>query len=306
VENNTSSPPHTETGSAGIQNPFVICFVQELRPHPAYVRHKLSVQASQLAALTNLGDLAFQYPLIITRSRLIIDGYGRCELAKQKGRATLRCVEYDLTQEQALEWLLQTHRRVNGLNDFTRIELALDLEPYFQEKGQLNQQAGGRSKGLSKLTKAGRVDVRQKIGEIAGASPGNVRKTKNILANGCFSVVQAARVGEISINLADKWSRESRARQEEYLRLRRIERGIMRKARQLISPPAEDLASSHNPIFEVSNLLQLSECLAVLGPEQSNELGPVEVKTLNVPGKRIYITDDLARALKSQGGVERT
>ena len=139
---------------------FVSCSVGELRPHPSYTRHKLCVQAYKLAALADLGDLAFEYPLIITRDRFVIDGYGRWELAKQQARQTLPCLEHEVTEQHALKWLIQTHRPSQGLSDFIRIELALDLEPYFQEQALLNQQASGRSKGLSKLTEAERTNSR--------------------------------------------------------------------------------------------------------------------------------------------------
>ena len=72
-----------------VKGQFVTCSVSELRPHPSYARHNLSVQAFKLAALAELGDLAFQYPLIITRNRLIVDGYGRWELAKRNDAAAL-------------------------------------------------------------------------------------------------------------------------------------------------------------------------------------------------------------------------
>src|SRR5690348_12899336 len=47
----------------------VTCGVAELRPHPSYIRHKLAVPAIKLSALQALGNLAFSYPLVITRDR---------------------------------------------------------------------------------------------------------------------------------------------------------------------------------------------------------------------------------------------
>jgi hypothetical protein len=44
-------------------------------------------------------------------------------LARQRSRQTLSCIEYDLPEPEALHWLLQKHRRSNGLNDFNRILL---------------------------------------------------------------------------------------------------------------------------------------------------------------------------------------
>ena len=64
---------------------LVRCYVSDLRPHPSYVRHNLAVSAVELAALEENGDLAFRYPIVITRERFVIDGYKRWELAKREG-----------------------------------------------------------------------------------------------------------------------------------------------------------------------------------------------------------------------------
>jgi hypothetical protein len=125
------------------------------------------VPASKLSALAERGDLAFHEPLTITNDRLIIDGYGRWTLAGLQGRSTLPCLEYALSEAEALQWILRTHQRSSGLNAFNRILLAFDLESTFQEKARLNQRAGGRFKGSSNLTEADRLDVRS---EIAGGS----------------------------------------------------------------------------------------------------------------------------------------
>jgi hypothetical protein len=183
VENNATPLPRSDPASNGIKSQVISCSVCELRPHPSYARHNLSVPAYKLAALADLGDLAFQSPFIITRDRLIIDGYGRWELAKQEGRTTLQCVEHDLDEQEALKWLIQTHRPSPGLSAFIRIELALDLEPYFQKKAALNQHAGGRGKGLSKLTEAERVDSRKEVAHVARCSLGNVHKVKRMRAH---------------------------------------------------------------------------------------------------------------------------
>ena len=128
----------------------VICRLNELRRHPSYVRLHLTVPASKLSVLAEQGGQAFREPLAITRERIVIDGYARWELARLKGRLALPCVEYELTEEEALRWLLQKHRRSNGMNDFCRILLAKELEPYLKEKALVNQRFGGRMKGSSK------------------------------------------------------------------------------------------------------------------------------------------------------------
>src|SRR5215471_18365034 len=117
-----------------LQGQLVTCRLEELRPHPSYARHQLTVPASQLSAVAGRGERAFLEPLVITQDRTILDGYARVELARLRGRTTLRCIEYELTESEALRWLLHNNRRSNGLNDFTRILLALELEAWFREK----------------------------------------------------------------------------------------------------------------------------------------------------------------------------
>jgi hypothetical protein len=107
-----------DTGSLREAGQLVTCRLDELRPHPSYVRHQFSVPASQLSAIAERGDRAFLEPLVITRDRTILDGYARAELARLRGRGTLPCIECDLTESEALNWLLQKHRRSTGMNDF--------------------------------------------------------------------------------------------------------------------------------------------------------------------------------------------
>jgi len=161
-----------------IQRRLVTCRLDELRPHPSYVRHHLTVPAFQLSALTERGNLALLDPLVITRDRTILDGYALRELARQQGSPTLPCIELNLNEAEGLQWLLWKSRRSNGLNAFSRILLALDLEPGLKEKARSNQRAGGQNKGSSKLTEDKRLDVRSEVARAAGVSVGNVTKVR--------------------------------------------------------------------------------------------------------------------------------
>src|SRR4051794_37892778 len=100
--------------------------VEDLRPHPSYARNHLSVPALQMSVLEALGDFAFREPIVITTNRIVIDGYARWQLARQHGRTTIVCIEYDLTEEESIRWLVQSRRPNKGKNPYTRIILALD------------------------------------------------------------------------------------------------------------------------------------------------------------------------------------
>jgi|SRR5579864_483135 len=268
--------------------------VDELRPHPSYACHKLSVDALRLSALAERGDLAFCDPIVITHDRIVIDGYARWELAKRTGRQFLDCIEHELSLEEALAELIRIHCALPGLTDFVRIELALDMEPYFQQKALVNQQAGGQSKGSSKLTIDQRVDTRREVARVAGVSSGNVRKVKHILAHACSNLLQSARAEEVSINLADKWSHESHAQQQEYLRLVRIERGIKRKARNLVTAYAARLSSSTRD----RQVIKLPDLVGLL-----NDTGSIEVEIVDAPGRTIFVTKELIHSLTPRQGV---
>jgi hypothetical protein len=270
---------------------FVNCRLDELHPHPSYIRNGLTVSASQLSALVDLGDLVFLDPVVITQDRFIVDGYGRVGLARRQGRLTLRCIEYDLTELQALHWLLQKHRGSKGLNDYSRILLALELESWFQEKARSNQRVGGETKGRSILTEADRVEVRAKIAEAADVSVGNISKVKQLQRTAIPEVLQALANGEVSIDRVWKWSKESPEEQREALWRFQSERGIRKTIRNLF-PPNRSKNSRNEP--EVCDLIKLSSAV------QSGKLGPIRVVSINLPGKAVFVTEELFRTLEPQ------
>ena len=273
--------------------PLVCCPVAELRAHPSYARHKLSVDVSKLSALSERGDLAFCDPIVITHDRIVIDGYARLELAKRNGTPTLNCIERDVTPEEALEELIRAHCSSRGLTDFVRIELALDLEPYFREKARTNQEAGGKEKGSSKLTIAQPVDTRREVARVAGVSSGNVRKVKHILMGACLTLRQAARTREVSIHLADKWSHEPHARQQEYLRRRRIERGLKKRARNFVG----ELVKQLSPSTQERQVIRFSDLVGLLKNTST------DIEIVDAPGRTIFVTKELVDSLTPLQGV---
>jgi hypothetical protein len=291
---------------AGVDIPcqLVLRSVKELLPHPSYDRHNLSVPAFKLALLEEQGEAGFSYPISITQDNFVIDGYARWEFARRMGRPTLNCIERHFTPEEALEELIRKHRRCQGLTDFIRINLALDLEPHLQQQALLKMKAGGRLKGLSKLTTVERVDSRKEIARVAQVSVGNVHKVKNILRHGCSGLKEATRTGEISINLADKWSHEPEAKQQQYLRLTRLERGIRKKARQSVAELARVEKLQANPhVFRLSDLVAMARGLNEATSETSQELDAIEVKIVSGPGRAIFVTQELMAALSRRPEV---
>lgn len=165
--------------------------VGNLRPHPSYARLGIKIPASRLNALLEMGEDAFLFPLIVTSDGIVIDGYARLEVARLQGRTTVECIEYNLSEEEALRRLLLCHRPSPGLPPFTRIAMARDLAKSLREKALQHQQAGGKDKGSSKLTEADKVEVRKEIAAAAGVSTGTLSHALDVLKTGDPEILRA-------------------------------------------------------------------------------------------------------------------
>jgi hypothetical protein len=177
------------------------------------------------------------------------------------------------------------------LNAFSRILLALELEAWFGERAQSNQRAGGQLKGLSKLTEAERLDVREKIAATAGASAGNVHKVKRLKVAAHSDILAALRSGEISIHRAWIWTNGAPEDQREALREYRGERGIKKAIRTMIS--------RHRP-RNPAVAPDLDSFLRQLAALESKTSDSVSLAVIKTPGKAICVTEELLQVLQSQ------
>jgi hypothetical protein len=180
----------------------------------------------------------------------------------------------------------------------------LDLEPSLQEKGRANQEAGGRNNGSSNLTGAKHLDVRSNIADIAGVSTGNVTKVKQLLKTAHEMVERSLRAGEISIHKAWLWSKESPKAQLENLRIRRLQRGIRRKAKRLVAEHQAAIRPSRSDphSFNLPEVISLLKNVSAMLLDEWSEFGTVDVATLEIPGKGIYLTKELVQTLRSKEG----
>jgi len=207
-----------------------------LKPHPSLLKQDLSPTNERLLALEKHGDAIFEQPLLITQENLIVDGYARWRIARQKQRNTLLCQVCQLTEQEALQRILQTHRRPEWLNAFSRVQLALDLEPWFREKARANQSAGGKDKVSSKLTEDRRLDCRKQIAALAGVCAGNVTKVKQILDSaGAQQLIATLRSGEIRVHRAWTLRKLSTRERESALGCQRFKKRSGERLRKLLS-----------------------------------------------------------------------
>jgi len=271
---------------------LITCHPDELRPHASYDRHNLLVSASQLDAVTALGDLAFEDPLVITADRKIIDGRARWAVAQLTKRPMLRCVEYQLDEKEALQMLLRTHRRVDGFIAVNRIALALDLKPLLQERGGSIPRARSQRADSSNLT---RGDVRAQIAIEAGVSTGNVTKFEQLMKTAHPQVLKAAQAGEISLHKAWGWRALSFEEQLIELALERVKKGTKRTISQLIK---KHINKGPLPSSLPRSLSDLRKGIA---RADSKELDSISLIIINVPGKIAFLTRD---AIQTVGTLE--
>ena len=287
----------SNSGRAQLANNFqarlVTKPIDHLRPHPSYIKHHLAVSVSQLTSVSALGELAFQQPIMVTQSGIVIQGYDRWELARRLGRETIACLEYDLSDQEALRWLIHLHCPTKGINGFCRALLALDLEPALQEQSRLNQQIGGQRKGSANLTKAQKMDVRSKIAATAHLSTGSLTKAKQVITNAAPVIHEAAKSGEIRVHRAWKWSRLPHWQQLTKLEESRSHRGVGLVSRRLIQNHVQRMVPTRTVPSTLSDVLQ------PLASSRSLVLQTILISEINAPGKFAYFTRDAIRALTS-------
>jgi hypothetical protein len=75
--------------------------VRDLKPHTSYAQIGIKIPASKMNELVELGEDAFIFPLFVTSTGIVIDGYARLEVARLQGRETVTCVEFDIPEEEA-------------------------------------------------------------------------------------------------------------------------------------------------------------------------------------------------------------
>lgn len=139
-------------------------------------------------------------PILITNQGILIAGFAEWHAAVCAGQGEIICIEFAMNVDEALQLILSLHRPRAAWNDFTRTELALEQERYFQSKALANQSAGGKYKGLANLPKAQHIDVREEIANLAGVCSRAVGNVKIILKKAHQSLVEALHNGTITIN----------------------------------------------------------------------------------------------------------
>ena len=95
-----------------------------LRPHPTYQACGGPIAGTRVRRVAQERG-PIRESLLTTTAGTILDGHARWQVALDRQQPTLPCIEYDLTEEEALQFVIERHRQSEGLNDFCRIVLGL-------------------------------------------------------------------------------------------------------------------------------------------------------------------------------------
>jgi hypothetical protein len=154
-------------------------------------------------------------PILISSDGTVLSGFGLWRSALLHGEQEIQCIEYVLSEEEALQFILACHGPRRAWNAFVRTRLALTLEPYFQRRALDNMRNGGKYKGSAKLPNPQHIDVRRQMAGIAGVGARNVSNVKIILASAHTRLLTALANGTLTINKALALCKLPRADQPE-------------------------------------------------------------------------------------------
>ena len=144
-----STPERAESVGRLVDRP-----TPSLRPHPAY--HELCgpIAATRVRRVAQQAAPICE-PLLTTTDGMILDGHARWQVAIDQGQPNLPCIECAVTEDEALQLVVQRHRSSEGLNAYGRIVLALSLETHLRTRRHRPQPVTGTTNPSSNLTNVG-------------------------------------------------------------------------------------------------------------------------------------------------------
>jgi hypothetical protein len=222
-------------------------------------------------------------PVLITPRGIVLAGFGRWRIALSEGISEINCIEYQMSEDEALSFILSHYRARRQWNRFVLICLALTLEPTLQERALTNMQAGGRLKGSAKLPEAQHIDVRERIGNLAGVSAHYVSDVKAILPAAHSKLIEALTNGTLSIPRALRLIKYPKPEQ-----LLRFAQEI--EERNLDKIIRKCLRASDGTEAE-ADVIRLLE--ALLNVEMQKP-GSIRLRHLRGPGARSFVVEDLS------------
>ena len=260
---------------------------KQLRLHPALEEIGWTGVIDELSDAGRLTNLSLSDPVLITTNGMILAGFGRWQSAVFDGRYEINCIEYPLTENEALQFIISHHQPQRGWNDFVRICLALTLEPYFQQRALDNMRAGGKHKGSTNLSEADCIDVRHEIAKVAGTGTGNVSKVKAIMQSSHPNIIVGLQNGLLRIHRAWQWRKLPKLQQKEEF-ARHEEERFRRKL-------VREFSDEHSDVS-----LDPAQIIQVLQREEARRPGFIAIRTSRSRRTVVVLGQDVLAKLDAQ------
>ena len=266
----------------------------ELIRHPILAEYCLGLSVARLSAISDTWDPSWWCPICIAKDGKVLKGLEEWELARKRNLQKVNCLEFDLNEEEIVQWILDQFGKTEQFNDFVRILIARKLKPFFSERGKENERLGGLLKGSINLPKAQRIDSRAQIARAANVADRQVSDVDFLLENANPPLLEALRGDEVSIHKACLWVKTYPDTQLDQLTIHRTLKGLAKKV--------DSLRRHHrlkpNVTEEPIDIQRLGNALATLDQDRGAE---VIVGQIQSKGKVLLLSRDLLEALESQG-----
>lgn len=158
-------------------------------------------------------------PLVVWqkgKTRTLIDGHNRYEICCDK-EIPFSTVEVDFeSEDDACIWIIENQFGRRNLAPFTRVELALKLEPLIAARGKEKQLATlkkGDSVPQNSAKRDKPIDTRAELAKIAGVSHDTIAKGKLVAEHADEETKQKLRTNQISIHRVAKDIKENQQKQ---------------------------------------------------------------------------------------------
>jgi hypothetical protein len=297
VEAISAVPPQSfnPTAMSRLEGRPVVRSPGQLRLHRALEEVGWTCLIAELNEAARLRHPSLTEPILITTDGTILSGFGRWRSVVFDGRPEINCIEYPLSEDESLQFILTYHQTRRGWNDFVRICLALKLELHFLQRARDNMSAGGKCKGSANLPEAQRIDVREEIAGIAAVCPRNVSNVKTILEVAHPRLKEALQNGTLKINRAIQFCKLPRAEQlEQFIRYSE-ENATNKVIRRSIARPKEEKTS-----------LDVAAVLDALQQQEVRQPGSVAVRVGRQKRTVVLIGQDLFGEPHSQKELHLT
>jgi N6-adenosine-specific RNA methylase IME4 len=159
-------------------------------------------------------DKGARDPLVLWGD-ILLDGHTRYEICR-KQKLPFKTIQQKCRSRNAARFfIIRTQLGRRNLQNYSRIELALQLERALADQAKARQRAGGHRKLPQKSAEPPRErETREQLAKIAQVSHDTLAKGKLIAKSGSATVKRQLRNGEVSINKAYQTIKQQIARKE--------------------------------------------------------------------------------------------